>query len=137
MAKRSPSSDAVRTEWLRRIEAEYGFAAITQHLGLWLVQLGASPDLVRMSNRIVADELEHARLSHVTYRAAGGTKVPSLEQYVVVARPRRMANCGNHAFSLSKRQSEPGGFFSAFSAVQPLCVPHVDDEPALVGGCKA
>jgi hypothetical protein len=78
MASRPAASEIVRREWCRRVEAEYGSAAITQNLGLWLVQIGASPDLVKMSNRIVADELEHARLSHVVYRAAGGEGLPAL-----------------------------------------------------------
>ena len=41
-----PASNAVRAEWARRVEAEYRSAAITQHLTLWLIQMGASPDLI-------------------------------------------------------------------------------------------
>src|SRR3954466_3655923 len=70
-----PATDAVRSEWLRRVEAEYRSAAVTQHLTLWLIQIGASPDLAILGLRIVKDELSHARLSHVTYLAAGGTEV--------------------------------------------------------------
>ena len=40
------ASDRVRGEWRARIAAEYGSAAITQHLVLWLIQIGASPDLI-------------------------------------------------------------------------------------------
>lgn len=40
-------NEAVVREWLRRVEEEYRSAAITQHLTLWLLQLGLSPDLVR------------------------------------------------------------------------------------------
>jgi hypothetical protein len=64
--------DAVRREWLRRVEAEYRSAALTQHLTLWLLQIGASPDLVHAGLRIVRDELVHASMSHRAYRAAGG-----------------------------------------------------------------
>src|SRR5262245_47269506 len=73
-----PASDAVRAEWLRRVQAEYMSASVTQHLGLWLIQIGASPDLIKLALRIVTDELEHARLSHVTYTRAAGTDMPRL-----------------------------------------------------------
>src|SRR5262245_26733130 len=66
------ASDAVRGEWARRIGAEYRSAAITQHLTLWLIQMGASPDLIDSGLRIVKDELAHARLSHRVYTAAKG-----------------------------------------------------------------
>jgi hypothetical protein len=79
-ARRPPASDRVRTEWLRRVEAEYRSAAFTQHLVLWLIQLGASPDLIRDGLRIVDDELVHAELSHVVYLAAGGAEVPHIDR---------------------------------------------------------
>ncbi len=69
------ASDAVRQEWARRVEAEYRSAAITQHLTLWLIQMGASPDLLHDGLRIVADELAHADLSFQTFAAAGGTTI--------------------------------------------------------------
>jgi hypothetical protein len=68
----------VRGEWLRRVEAEYRSAAITQHLGLWLIQIAAPPDLIADSRRIVADEMIHAEMSHVTFVAAGGSEAPKL-----------------------------------------------------------
>jgi len=71
-------SERVQHEWLRRVEAEYRSAAIAQHLTLWLTQIGASPDLVRMGLRIAADEITHAELSHRTYVAARGTDVPRI-----------------------------------------------------------
>jgi hypothetical protein len=73
MARRLEASDAVRTEWGRRITAEYRSASITQHLTLWLIQIGASPDLIHDGLRIVKDELAHASMSHRTFIAAGGT----------------------------------------------------------------
>jgi hypothetical protein len=73
-----PATDAVRHEWLRRVEAEYRSAAITQHLTLWLIQIAASPDLVRAGLRIASDEIRHAELSHATFLAAGGEGGPSL-----------------------------------------------------------
>lgn len=71
-------TNAVRLEWLRRVEAEYGSASITQHLTLWLMQIGASPDLIRAGLRIAWDEMVHARLSHRAYVAAGGTDTPKI-----------------------------------------------------------
>jgi hypothetical protein len=71
----SAASAAVRDEWLRRVQAEYTSAAITQHFTLWLMQIAASPDL-----RIAWDEMVHARLSHKTYVAAGGDGAPELHR---------------------------------------------------------
>jgi len=79
-ARQVPASDAVRREWGRRVEAEYRSAAITQNLVLWLIQMGASPDLLHDGLRIVGDELVHAQLSHDTFVAAGGTQVPPLSR---------------------------------------------------------
>jgi len=71
-------SDLVRAEWLRRVQAEYTSAAVTQHLGHWLLVIGASPDLIKLALRIVTDELAHARLSHAAYARARGTDTPHL-----------------------------------------------------------
>lgn len=75
-----PASDRVRGEWRARIAAEYGSAAITQSLGLWLMQLGAPPDLIDAALVIVQDELVHSRMSHETYVAAGGREPPTLDR---------------------------------------------------------
>jgi hypothetical protein len=75
---RNVASEHVRQEWLRRVEAEYRSAAITQQLTLWLIQIGASPDLIRAGLRIVSDELTHAEMSHRVYRAAKGMDTPKL-----------------------------------------------------------
>jgi hypothetical protein len=74
------ADDLVRREWLRRVEAEYRSGAHAQHLTLWLMQLGAPPDLVEMGLRIVSDELKHADLSDAVYREAGGSDSPSLSR---------------------------------------------------------
>jgi len=84
----APASDRVRAEWRARIAAEYGSAAITQHLVLWLIQVGAPPDVIDDGLRIVKDELEHSRLSHETYVAAGGGAPPALDRNTL-ALPRR------------------------------------------------
>lgn len=75
-----PASDRVRAEWRARIAAEYGSAAITQHFVLWLMQVGASPDLLDLGLAIVADELVHAQLSAEVYAAAGGSEPPALDR---------------------------------------------------------
>lgn len=82
-----PASDRVRHEWLRRVEAEYRSAAITQHLTLWLIQIGASPDLISAGLRIVRDEMTHASMSFRVYRAAGGAEGPRLVRESLGLRP--------------------------------------------------
>lgn len=82
------ASQAVRNEWLARVEAEYRSAAIANHLTLWLMQIGASPDLVRAGLRIVDDEMTHAELSHRTYTAAGGTGAPAIPRESLELRRR-------------------------------------------------
>src|SRR5258705_11766262 len=72
------ASDLVRVEWLRRVEAEYRSAAITEQLALWLIQIGASPDLIRAGLRIVSDELTHSEMSHRVYAAARGNETPKI-----------------------------------------------------------
>jgi hypothetical protein len=73
-------SPRVAAEWLRRVEAEYTSAAVTQELVLWLIRLGAPPDLITDGLRIVEDELAHAELSHATAVEAGATDRPALVQ---------------------------------------------------------
>lgn len=70
----------IQREWLRRVEAEYTSAALTHHLALWLLQLTAPLELVRMALAIVEDELSHAELSQAVYVAAGGTVPARLER---------------------------------------------------------
>jgi len=82
------ASDAVRREWGRRVEAEYRSAAITQHLTLWLIQMAASPDLIRDGLRIVDDELAHAELSHATFLAAGGEQIPPISRESLALRTK-------------------------------------------------
>ncbi|HUH05066.1 MAG TPA: ferritin-like domain-containing protein [Kofleriaceae bacterium] len=74
------ASDRVRLEWSNRVEAEYRSAALTTNLTHWLIQIGASPDLIADGLRIVTDELEHAKLSHAVYVDAGGTEPPAIDR---------------------------------------------------------
>jgi hypothetical protein len=78
MPKLAHPAESVRTEWRSRIEAEYRSATIVHHLTLWLMQLGAPPELLRAGLRIAADELKHAELSHHCFVAAGGVGGPVL-----------------------------------------------------------
>ncbi|NUP08911.1 MAG: ferritin-like domain-containing protein [Polyangiaceae bacterium] len=77
---KEPPSELVRHEWAGRIEAEYRSAAITQETVLWLIQIGASPDLVRAGLRIVDDELVHAEMSRKVWSAAGGEALAPLDR---------------------------------------------------------
>lgn len=72
------ASPRVRDEWLQRVEAEYRSCAAAQHLTLWLIQIGASPDLISAGLSIAADELLHAGLSHQVFVAAGGGGAPNI-----------------------------------------------------------
>src|SRR5262245_13820613 len=81
---RVPATDAVRAEWLRRVEAEYRSAAITQHLGLWLIQIAAPPTLIADSQRIVGDEMVHSEKSYAVFAAAGGEGAPALARETLV-----------------------------------------------------
>jgi hypothetical protein len=74
------ASARVRDEWRARIAAEYGSAAIAQHLVLWLIQAAAPPELIDAGLAIVADELAHSRLSFEVFYAAGGTAPPALDR---------------------------------------------------------
>jgi hypothetical protein len=75
-ARRPAASARVIEEWQRRVSAEYRSSAITQHLTLWLTQIGASPDLILAGLRIAEDELVHAQLSYQVVIAAGGAAAP-------------------------------------------------------------
>ncbi len=82
MARRARErpSDLVRHEWAGRVEAEYRSAAITQETVLWLIQIGASPDLIRAGLRIVDDELAHAEIARKVWLEAGGEGVLRLDR---------------------------------------------------------
>ena len=113
-AQRVPASEAVRGEWGRRVEAEYRSAAIAQHLGLWLIQMGASPDLIDDALRIVKDELAHARLSHRVFSAAGGRATAPIPRETLGLRndPREpleiaVARAGVEVFCLGETVAVP------------------------------
>jgi hypothetical protein len=108
------ASEAVRREWGRRVEAEYRSASIAQHLTLWLIQMGASPDLIDAGLRIVKDELAHARMSHRTYAAAGGRAMSAIarETLGLQSDPRQplelaVARAGVEIFCLGETVAVP------------------------------
>jgi hypothetical protein len=70
----------ILTEWANRVEAEYRWAAISQNLGLWLLQMGASPDLVRATLRSTSDSLGHAELALAVLRELGEGMNRSISQ---------------------------------------------------------
>jgi hypothetical protein len=108
MAKKRPQpTEAVRREWLRRVEAEYRSAAITQHLTLWLIQIGASPDLVHAGLRIAGDEMTHAAMSHRVFSAAGGEGGPELAR---------------ESLGLTRHEAEPLEHDVARVAVEIFCL---------------
>lgn len=78
----------MRVEWRNRIAAEYGSAAITQHFVLWLIQIGASPELIDDGLVVVTDELAHSQLSAEVYAAAGGREPPAIDR-ATLELPRR------------------------------------------------
>jgi hypothetical protein len=79
-ARTPPPSDLVRHAWKQRTEVEYRSAALTQETVLWLLQIGASPDLVRLGLRIVEDEIVHSEMSRQVWLAAGGEGTVHLER---------------------------------------------------------
>src|SRR5690349_2949928 len=82
----APADEEVRREWLRRVEAEYRSGAHAQHLTLWLMQLGAPPDIIELGLRVVSDELKHAELCDEVYREAGGDGSPKLARDTLLLR---------------------------------------------------
>lgn len=74
MREPDPKSDAIIGYWSGQVHAEYASASITAELLHWLIQLGVSPDTLLKCHRIVADELEHARLCHAITTELGGNE---------------------------------------------------------------
>lgn len=119
----APSALA-RAEWLRRVEAEYRSAVLTQELCLWLMQIAASPDLIDAGLRIVADELRHADLCFRTYTEAGGEGGPTLTR---------------ETLKLPRHPSEPLEHDIARVCVDSFCLGETVAVPlfqSLRAGCK-
>jgi len=73
-----PLTPRARAEWNERGGREYGSGAIAHHFTHWLLQLGASPDLIRAGLDVVEDELRHAEMCHALVRQGGDAPLPEL-----------------------------------------------------------
>ena len=72
-------SARVLHEWSTRGAREYGSGALAHHFTLWLMQLGASPDLLRAGLDVVEDELRHAEMCHALVASrTGSTPLPAV-----------------------------------------------------------
>jgi len=70
------ASSRLLTEWRNRVRAEYGSAGLAAQASHWMIRCGFPEASVHTGLRVVADELEHARLSHATVVALGGEDEP-------------------------------------------------------------
>jgi hypothetical protein len=66
-----PASEVVRRTWAHRLEVEYATGAAAAELSLWLMQIGASPDLIVAAARVVQEEVDHAARCHRICQMAG------------------------------------------------------------------
>lgn len=73
-----PPSDRVLADWTVRAGNEYGSGIIAQHFTLWLMQLGAPPELIRAGIAVVDDELRHAEQCRALLRGLGRDRAPVL-----------------------------------------------------------
>jgi hypothetical protein len=58
--------------WQHQVTAEYASAAVTAEFAHWLIQSGASPDLIKQCLDIAQDEVDHALVCQQVVVAAGG-----------------------------------------------------------------
>jgi hypothetical protein len=71
-----PGRHRLLTEWRNRVRAEYGSAGLAAQATHWMIRCGFPEPEVHTGLRIVADELEHARLSHAVVVDMGGADEP-------------------------------------------------------------
>lgn len=76
-----------RAEWADRAGREYGSGAVAHHFTLWLIQLGASPDLIRAGLDVVEDELRHAEMCHALLAGAAAPPTIPREALELSRRP--------------------------------------------------
>jgi len=82
----SPASP-IHREWRNRVIAEYRSAALAAQVSHWMIQCGLEDRLLRIALRVVADELDHAELSHSCLLALGGEDQPAALQVDHLAHP--------------------------------------------------
>jgi hypothetical protein len=80
MRRSADPTGEVAHAWAARVGAEYRSAAVTSELVLWLLRIGASPDLVRDGLAIVGDEVRHAELSREVWLRAGGEGAQAVDR---------------------------------------------------------
>ncbi len=79
-------SARVIDEWRNRVAAEYRSAALTAQLAHWMIVAAFSEELVHAALGVVADELEHARLSsEVLVALTGRDEAPVLDARLLSA----------------------------------------------------
>lgn len=66
-----PTSSVVLGTWADRVQAEYATGAAATQLALWLMQIGASPDLIVAGLRAAEEEIDHAARSFEICKLAG------------------------------------------------------------------
>jgi hypothetical protein len=64
-------SNVVLGTWADRVQAEYATGAAASQLVLWLMQIGAAPELIVAGLRVVEEEVDHAARSFEICRLAG------------------------------------------------------------------
>lgn len=74
-----PVTPVVLGTWSDRVQAEYATGAAASQLALWLMQIGAAPELIVAALRVVEEEIDHAARSFEICKLAG------------LARPRPIA----------------------------------------------
>ncbi|MEL6348811.1 MAG: ferritin-like domain-containing protein [Myxococcota bacterium] len=71
-----PGRQRLLKEWRNRVRAEYGSAGLACQATHWMIRCGFPEPLIATGLRVVADEMEHARLSHAVVVAMGGRDEP-------------------------------------------------------------
>ena len=61
----------IRSEWIRRVSAEYSSASITAQVVHWMIICTLPEDIILMGLRIVGDELTHSRLGREVLESLG------------------------------------------------------------------
>lgn len=80
-------NERVWREWHNRVVAEYRSSALTAQVVHGLLRCGLPEELVRTGLRIVADELDHARLSQQVLMELGGPLLPPSLQVEQLTEP--------------------------------------------------
>ena len=80
-------SERLLQEWRNRVRAEYGSAGLAAQATHWMIRCAFPEELVAVGLLVVADELEHARLSHAVVVAMGGADEPMTLDIQATAAP--------------------------------------------------